>query len=141
MICPDYQETEKHPKVTVRVLIHKTMDRTDKTSLFKTVTQNTQYFFLPQPILHRSTLFFFFFISNYIEGLPNGNTSHSFICSLLERADSQFVLFSCRKTDVWWARVKEQLRPRRVAGRKARPFPPSPGQVLPAVWPVSPPTR
>ena len=60
MICPDYQETEKHPKVTVRVLIHKTMDRTDKTSLFKTVTQNTQYFFLPQPILHRSTLFFFF---------------------------------------------------------------------------------
>ena len=64
MICPDYQETEKHPKVTARALMHDTMDSTDKASLFKTVTQKTRDFFLPQPILHHSA--HFLKISNYI---------------------------------------------------------------------------
>ena len=60
MICPDYQETEKHPEVTVRALMHATVDSTDKSSLLKTVTQKTQDFFLPQPILHHSTHFFLY---------------------------------------------------------------------------------
>ena len=47
MICPDYQETESHPKEAVRNLTHNATDSTDEASLFKTVTQKTQDFFLP----------------------------------------------------------------------------------------------